>query len=207
MLRGRAGVAASLVLGLALSGCATDGQPVAGLGAARGAGVAFESIDGPPVAVFDKLVADLSEEARSRQVMVVPRASQAAYRVRGYLAVEVERGRPRIGWVWDVYDADRQRALRISGSEPARAVAADAWAAADDEMLRRIARVSMERLAAFLAAPSRPAPGAPPSAEGVPVAAAGPAVRRPEAAAPRPSAAVAVRSRAPAAVALAEPRP
>jgi hypothetical protein len=198
-----AGLAASLVLGLALSGCATDGQPVAGLGAARGAGVAFESIDGPPVAVFDKLVADLSEEARSRQVMVVPRASAAAYRVRGYLAVEVERGRPRIGWVWDVYDADRQRALRISGSEPARAVAADAWAAADDELLRRIARVSMERLAAFVAAPSRPAP----AAEGVPVAASGPAARQAETAAQGRPAAVAVRSRAPDAVALAEPRP
>jgi hypothetical protein len=207
MLRNMAGLAVSLLLGLALSGCATDGQPVAGLGAGRGAAVAFESIDGPPVVVFDKLVADLSEEARSRQVMVVPRASSAAYRVRGYLAVEVEKGRPRVGWVWDVYDADRQRTLRISGSEPARAVAGDAWAAADDEMLRRIARVSMERLAAFLAAPQRPAPAAPPAPEGVPVAAAGAAVRQAETTAQRRPTAVAVRSYAPGTVALAEPRP
>ena len=38
-----------------------------------------------------------------------------------------------IAWVWDVYDSNQQRALRLSGEEPAGKVGrGDAWAAADD---------------------------------------------------------------------------
>ena len=56
-----------------------------------------------------------------------------------------------IAWVWDVYDGDERRALRISGEETAGR-RRDAWAAADDAS-RRIARTGMDQLAAFLSAP------------------------------------------------------
>jgi hypothetical protein len=159
-------------LALALVGaaaCTTDGNPpgmAAMPAAARGSTIAFESIDGPPVGVFQKLVLDLSEEAQARQVTVVSRESTPAYRIRGFLAVHVVQGRPQVAWVWDVYDAEKRRALRISGEEPGTRKGADAWGAADDQMLRRIARVSVERLVAFLASPGTPQlpePSSPPA--------------------------------------------
>jgi hypothetical protein len=160
LLRLRLGVLAGLAFGLSGAGCTTDGG-APGMAAvsvsARGPTVAFESIDGPPVGVFQKLVVDLNEEAQARQIMVVSREAPAAYRIRGFLAVHVDRGRPQVAWVWDVYDAEKRRALRITGEEPGTRRGSDAWNAADDQMLRRIARASVERLVAFLASP----PGSP----------------------------------------------
>lgn len=156
--RPRVGVLFALALGFAGGGCATNGGGAPGMAAvpatARGPTIAFESIDGPPVGVFQKLVVGLSEEAQSRQIQVVSREGQASYRIRGFLAVHVVSGRPQVAWVWDVYDTDKRRALRISGEEPGARKVADAWGAADDQMLRRIARASIERLVAFLAEPA-----------------------------------------------------
>jgi hypothetical protein len=170
--RTRLGVAAGLALALAASGCATAPQPGASLASARGgASIAFESIDGPPVPVFQNLVTTLAAEATARQVQVVSRAGQPAYRIRGYLAAIVAGGRSHISWVWDVYDADKRRVLRIAGEEAAGRPGANAWAAADDQMVHRIARTSMDRLAAFLAAPPAP-PAEPLTQPGQPAVAA-----------------------------------
>ena len=148
-------LAAVLALGLALAGC-IEGPPstrVASLGGVGGTGpatLAFESVDGPPPQVFQRLVESLAEEAVARKVAVISREAAPQYRVRGYLAAHVDRRTTHIGWVWDVYTADKQRILRISGEEPVTRRVADAWSLADDRMLRRIARTSMERLAIFL---------------------------------------------------------
>lgn len=186
--RARAGVCAAtwtrvagalvLVLALAASGCTTDraASPVA---AASGPTIAFESIDGPPPAVFNRLVDNLGTEAEARRMAVVSRRGQAKYRVRGYLAASVEAGKVQIGWVWDVYDAERRRALRISGEETAAGrKPADAWAAADESMLRRIAQTSLDRMMAFLTDADSPAPAGPqgPAIAHSPPEAAGPAL-------------------------------
>jgi hypothetical protein len=151
----------SLVLAAAcatmLAGCNIEGQP--GLSAAqpRGATVAFESIEGPPPALFHKLVQNLNDEAQSRRLAVISRETTSVYRVRGYLAAKVVNGQTTIAWVWDVFGADERRALRINGEETAGSHPLgphrDAWNAADDAMLQRIARASMEQLAAFLTSP------------------------------------------------------
>jgi hypothetical protein len=181
----RLGIAACLTLALAAGGCATAPAPSAGLATERGgASIAFESIDGPPVGVFQNLVTTLSAEATARQVLVVSRAGQPAYRIRGYLAAIVAGGRSHISWVWDVYDADKRRVLRISGEEAAGRPGANAWAAADEQMVRRIARTSMERLVAFLAAP--PAPPEPQPGPAVAAVDGAPAVGTLALAAPRP---------------------
>ena len=112
---------------------ASAGQP-------RGATVAFESIDGPPPGQFHKLVHDLNDEAQTRRLAVISRESPSAYRVRGYLAAKVVQKQTTISWVWDVFDQDDHRALRITGEETAKGRHRDAWAAADDDMLRRIAQ-------------------------------------------------------------------
>jgi hypothetical protein len=177
--RSRAGsllhVGMLVLLGFCAAGCssAPPAGPVASA-AARGPTVAFDSIDGPPQSIFNRLVQDLGDEAASRQVAVVSRQGPAQYRVRGYLAAMVQ-GKHRttaISWVWDVYDADQQRVVRISGEEPASGSGRGTWAAADDGVLQRIATNSMDRLAAFLAAPDvPPGPPAVPTAPGPNVAA------------------------------------
>jgi hypothetical protein len=149
-------IGAMLMLGAALAGCIAEGPPgvrlasVGGIGVPAGATIAFESVDGPPPQVFQRLVETLAEEAVARKVAVISREAAPQYRIRGYLAAHVDRRSTHIGWVWDVYSADRQRILRISGEEPVTRRVADAWTVADDRMLRRIARTSIERLAIFL---------------------------------------------------------
>ena len=106
--------------------------------------------------MFNRLVDNLSAEAQGRQLAIASREGAANYRVRGYLAAQVIRGRTHISWVWDVYDDDRLRALRIVGEEAGGRGGADPWSVADEAMLRRIARLSMDRLAAFVANPAAP---------------------------------------------------
>jgi hypothetical protein len=157
-------VRGALLVALAggLAGCNTDGQTSVAGGQVRGATVAFESIDGPPPAQFHALVRSLNDEAQQRRLAVQSREASSAYRVRGYLAAKVDKGQTTISWVWDVFDRDEQRAIRINGDEHVKKPGkGDPWTAADDAMLRRIASASMEQLAAFLT-----------SSDAVPVAAA-----------------------------------
>jgi len=149
-----------MVLAVGCAGCSSGMQSTGSLASASGAlssgaTVAFESIDGPPPAVFRKLVEALNEEAHARQVRVVSRLGPARYRVRGYVSAVVEGGKTSFDWVWDVYDADKRRALRISGKAPAAKRQRDAWSAADDQVLRRMAGDGMERLTVFLNASER----------------------------------------------------
>ena len=145
-----------VLLGALVSGCTTDGTTSnvsLATGTAVGPTIAFESIAGPPPGVFNKLVDDLSTEAQSRNLAIASREGAANYRVRGYLAAQVIRGRTHVSWVWDIYDGDRMRALRISGEEAGGRAGGDPWSVADDPMLRKIARTSMDQLAAFLGNP------------------------------------------------------
>src|SRR6201986_5152784 len=116
--------------------------------ASPGAGptIAFESVDGPPPQVFDRMVSVLDSESKLRSLQIVSREGAAAYRVRSYLSAQVSHGRTVIAWVWDVYDRDQQRALRLSGEEPAGKAGRDPWAAADDLVLRKIAQAGLSGL-------------------------------------------------------------
>jgi len=148
-----------LLIALAAAGCNTV-SPTASTGSPRGATVAFDSIDGPPRDVFDRLVRDLNTEAQSRQLAVMSREDNAAYRVRGYLGAQSSSRKSAVAWVWDVYDQNRQRVLRINGEEVIAGKQHDAWRALDDAAVERIARNSMVELSAFLtsgaALPSAP---------------------------------------------------
>jgi hypothetical protein len=153
--------------GLAVAGCTTSGEPVLGAIAAPGQRtVAFESIDGPPEPLFRKLVAQLGEEASAQRVTMVSRQAPAQYRIRGYLAAHVQGKKTTITWVWDVFDGEHERAVRLSGEVPG-AASERAWAAADDAVVTHIARDGMTRLAAFLAGPGSVPPGefSPPRAD------------------------------------------
>jgi len=165
---------------LALAGCNEIGPQRISAAESRGATVAFESIDGPPQAQFQKLVQNLNDEAQTRRLAVVSREQPAAYRVRGYLAAAVAAGTTTISWVWDVFGPDQRRSLRISGAETVKGRHRNAWQALDDALLRRIAQSSMSELAAFLTSPEV-APGTPDIAAPQ-VAVIGPSGSSPEAA-------------------------
>jgi hypothetical protein len=113
--------------------------------------VAFESVDGPPPQVFDRLLRALQTEGASRAISVVSREARASYRVRSYYAAQIKRGSgtTSIAWVWDVYDVDQQRAMRLSGVEAAGKAGRDAWDAADNQVLRRISQAGLNGLAAL----------------------------------------------------------
>jgi len=147
-VRAYALAAAAVVLPL-VAGCTSDGSPGYAQAGVQRPTIAFESIDGPPAPVFERLVSDLAAEAQSRQVQVVSRAGPAAYRVRGYLAANVVEGRTHYEWVWDVYDADKRRTARLGGEERGGRPG-DAWASLDDVTLSRIAHASIDRLVSFL---------------------------------------------------------
>ena len=150
-LRAPRAVIAALLLGAAsaLAGCAGGGAAGSNSYAMAGSGgptVAFESIDGPPPQVFDRMVNVLDSESKLRNLSIVSREGGASYRVRSYLSAQIVRGRTMISWVWDVYDGNQQRALRLSGDEPAGKAGRDAWAAADDLILRKIAQTGLSGL-------------------------------------------------------------
>jgi hypothetical protein len=156
----------------ALGGCASGGVPT-GAFAMGGDGptVAFESIDGPPPAVFERMVGVLDSESRLRNLSIVSREGSAAYRVRSYLSAQVIRGKTVIAWVWDVYDRDQQRALRLSGQEVGGKPGRDAWSAADDLVLRKIAQAGLSGLTGMIN--GAPEPAAPAVRRGPAVASAG----------------------------------
>jgi hypothetical protein len=160
----RAIVAATLLVATcALGGCAgggaASGSYAMAAGDSSGATVAFESIDGPPPAVFDRMVNVLDTESKLRNLSIVSREGGASYRIRSYLSAQVVRGRTMIAWVWDVYDNNQQRALRLSGEEPAGKAGRDAWAAADDLVLRKIAQAGLSGLSGMINGAPSPAPG------------------------------------------------
>ena len=173
--------AALLVAACALGGCAGGGAASGSFAMASSNGgptVAFESIDGPPPPVFDRMVSVLDSESKLRNLQVVSRESGASYRVRSYLSAQIVRGRTTIAWVWDVYDNNQQRALRLSGEEPTGGKAGrDAWAAADDLVLRKIAQAGLAGLSGMI----NGTPDAPPATA---PARRGPAVASAEQAAP-----------------------
>ncbi len=143
-----------------LTACELVSQPSFTVAQPRGASVAFDSIDGLPPAQFQTLVQDLNDEAQSRRLAVISRENPSAYRVRGYLSAETAKDKTTVSWVWDVFDNDQHRALRITGTQDADGQPHEGWQAVDGETLRKIARESMDQLAAFLTSPAV-APGAP----------------------------------------------
>jgi hypothetical protein len=172
--------AALLVVSCALGGCAGGGAASGSYAMAPSAGggptVAFESIDGPPPQVFDRMVSVLDSESKLRNLSIVSREGGASYRVRSYLSAQVVRGKTVIAWVWDVYDNNQQRALRLSGEEPAGKAGRDAWTAADDLVLRKIAQAGLSGLSGMVNGTPDAAPAPAPERRGPAVASAEEAV-------------------------------
>jgi hypothetical protein len=175
LFRAVAGTAMLLAIACGLGGCAGGGAASGAYAmASSGSGptVAFESVDGPPPQVFDRMVSVLDSESKLRNLSIVSREGAAAYRVRSYLSVQVNHGRASIAWVWDVYERDQQRAMRLAGEEPAGKAGRDAWAVADDLVLRKIAQAGLSGLSGMMngTLPADTLPAAAPGKDGPAVA-------------------------------------
>jgi hypothetical protein len=172
--RGR--ILAAALACLLLAACQTDNGLVTGsLGPNGSRAIAFESIDGPPPAVFERLVAQLGKEAEARKLPVVSRSNQGAWHVRLYLAAHMQKKQAAITWVGDVFDTRYDRAFRVTGEEPVSPARKDVWSLADDAVLARIAAKSLDAIMAQINAPElspSPAP-AEPTGRDTPVADAG----------------------------------
>jgi uncharacterized lipoprotein YmbA len=158
---------------LALAGCAGSDPNITGSIPQTGARtIAFESVDGPPRAVFDRVVAALSAEAERRALPVVTHTGPATYRVRAYLAALVEKKKKQasLSWAWEVFDSTQNRAFRISGEEALGTARGDVWAQCDDALLLRVAAKGFDELVARLGPLPTPAPGGTPPPSGPAVA-------------------------------------
>ena len=173
-------LAATCALGGCAGGGAASNSYAMAPGGGSGATVAFESIDGPPPQVFDRMVGVLDSESKLRSLSVVSREGSAAYRVRSYLSAQVVRGKTMIAWVWDIYDANQQRTLRLSGEEPAAKAGRDPWMAADDLVLRKIAQAGFSGLSNMINGTPPDSPTTAPGLRGPAVASALPGAPAPD---------------------------
>ena len=172
--RSRRRILAATLACLLLAACQADNGLFTGsLGQSPSRAIAFESIDGPPPTVFERLVAQLNKEAEARKLPIVSRSNAGAWRVRLYLAAHLQKKQATISWVGDVFDANYDRAFRVAGAEPVSPPQRDVWALADDAVLAKIAAKSLEAIMAKINAPeASPAPAQPAGRE-TPVADAG----------------------------------
>ncbi|MFZ5690371.1 MAG: hypothetical protein ACOY5F_03870 [Pseudomonadota bacterium] len=142
------------IIALALSSAACTTTGGASLPSRQHSTVAFDRVDGLPPAVFDRYVRKLSDEAEAKRVPVVTREGFAPYRIKGYVSLWTTRKRDAtLSWVWEVFDSEGQRVLRISGDEKAGKAGRDAWQTVSDEVLARAARSGMEQLSEYFRAP------------------------------------------------------
>jgi hypothetical protein len=160
------------LIAIALAGCASTDQTITGSLPTGFKTITFESVDGPPKPVFDRLVAALAAEAERRELPVVSHSGPATYRVRAYLSAQVEKKKKQasLAWAWEVFDSSQNRAFRLAGEEPLGAPAKDVWAQCDDRILLRVAARGYDELAARLGPLPTPSPDRIPAASGPAVA-------------------------------------
>jgi hypothetical protein len=153
-------IVGALALALSAAACNTTG----GLSAGQHSTIAFDRVDGLPPAVFDRYVRKLNVEAEARNVPVVTREGFAPYRIKGYAAVWTRGRQATMSWVWEVFDSNGERAIRLTGDEKAGSAGRDAWQAVNDEVLARAARSGMEQLAVYFRGPDAQVPAVAPEA-------------------------------------------
>lgn len=145
-----------LMLGLGTAACtdlsATAVGPSSVRVSAPGVPIAVESITGAPGAIAPGFNAAFVEAANARQIELVGSKAGARYRIKGYLSAEpTEGGKTELTFVWDVFDATKQRAQRLTGATVARSGSgSDPWSAVDQAVVTRAASDSMDVIAGFL---------------------------------------------------------
>jgi hypothetical protein len=142
-------------LAAALAGCnetVNDFNPSAQPRArAPGVPVALVSLEGGPEVVVSRLSLAISQQAARREITIVGPDGQPRYQVRGYISAHAEGAEGELSWAFDIFDAQRKRARRVSGQEKLRG-GGDPWAAVTDGHLAAVAFKASDDIAEFLAA-------------------------------------------------------
>lgn len=112
--------------------------------------LAIVSVEGAPAAISAKFSQALEREARARGLVVVD-AAAARYLARGYLSATLTEDGASIEYVWDVFNAGKRRAWRLSDVIEVKGSGPDPWTLAGEAGLTSVAASSADDLAAFLA--------------------------------------------------------
>lgn len=154
---------AAAMVAVVLAGCQqglTEGRTVS----AAGVPVAVETIEGAPAALQDKVTAEVAMQASARRIEIVSNEQQPRYRLKGYLtAYSTGEGETALAIVWDVFDASKKRAQRVSTTTIARGQAEDPWSRIGETQISKATAQSMNEVAAFLSGAGTGSPAATPS--------------------------------------------
>jgi hypothetical protein len=123
---------------------------------APGVPVALISLNGAPEAVISRLSISLAKQATRREIIIVGVDGKPRYQVRGYVTLQATaEERSSLVWTFDLYDSQRKRARRITGSELLASKGED-WSAINDVAIERVSSNALDDIAEFLAPFSGP---------------------------------------------------
>jgi hypothetical protein len=124
---------------------------------APGVPVALVSLEGAPEDVISRLSLAISQQAARRDITIVGIDGKPRYQVRGYVSAHLDGAEGELGWAFDIFDAQKRRARRVSGQEKIKG-GGDPWAAVTDAHLSAVAFKSLDDIAEFLASAPPPTP-------------------------------------------------
>jgi hypothetical protein len=162
VLTSRNAVIVALGAGLLAAGCQESGlgagsRPSGAKVSAPGVPVAVETIEGAPAEIQSRVQDEVVTQAGARRIDLVSGADQPRYRLRGYVsAYSTDDGDTALALVWDVFDATKKRAQRVSTTTIAKGQASDPWSRIGSAQIARAASDSMDGVASFLASNAAP---------------------------------------------------
>lgn len=144
----RGGLFMALAFGLAA--CQTgEGGSFSGAGVP----IAVETLDGAPAEMTVRVQQAVTSQASAYNIEIVPRESDPRFRLRGYLTAYATDDGTALTFVWDVFDASRHRAQRVTVTTvSSRKAGEEPWASISDADITNAAGKSMNGVAQFLAA-------------------------------------------------------
>jgi hypothetical protein len=117
----------------------------------RDARFAFAPITGAPAELLMELSDELSQDAATRSLVLVPYGDAAAdYSIKGYLSAVGGSSGTVLVYVWDIVDRDGNRLHRLSGQESSNQSAPDPWLGVTSNTLELVAQRTIDGLAAWV---------------------------------------------------------
>ena len=115
--------------------------------------VAFLPVTGAPQSAVANLAGAMRSAARVNSVPVVTSVERGArFQVKGYFSALNDGSGTLLVYVWDILDAGGQRLHRISGQERGSHSQGDPWTGIDQDVLLRVANLTMRDLREWMAA-------------------------------------------------------
>jgi hypothetical protein len=127
-----------VLLAFLIAGCVSVEAP--------GVPIKIAAVEGMPAERHDAVIAVVRGEALVHAIELTE--TDPRFFLRGYLGLQERDGEMRLGFVWDVFDANRTRARRITADV---ATSSASWDEVGEAEIRNAAAKAMNEVAAFLA--------------------------------------------------------